>query len=181
MIKTKTLIPYFLLLLLCSCSAPRNTQINQEGYFQASTKAKTIKNLAFDLDVNKQLLVVEDEDFLDGMFTHIKYFDRIITQDQFEQEIINENRQEELGSIAGKVGLSRAYRKYKKFLYLQYHCYIDPKSDARFLQLKLINPNNFEEVFVAERKVILATNQNIVNALLNELIDYIKQNSKNYK
>ncbi|WP_300978490.1 hypothetical protein [Flavobacterium sp.] len=136
----------------------------------------------FDLDKNKQLLVVPNSAFMKGMTEKIGYFDRIITFDDLEKEIIRDHKQDEVGALSGKIGINNAYRKYKKFLYLKFDD--NPNKNNR-IQLKLVNPENFDDIFIADTgydPVWSGVNdQNTFNPLFNALIVYIKENSKTYK
>lgn len=167
-------------IFLQSCSVMKVSDKKSNGYFAATKSAKILTNLPFDLDNNKQLLVVQNEAFMKGMAEKIGYFDQVITFDELEKEIIKANMQDEVGSLIGKIGINTAYRKYKKFLFLK----IERENKNR-IQLKLINPENFEEIFIADTKFDLVwvgvNDSNTFNPLFNALIEYIKSHSKQYK
>lgn len=77
----------------------------------------------------------------------IGYFDKVITFDDLEKEIIRDNKQDEVGALIGKIGINNIYRKHTKFLYLK----LDNNKDKKNrIQLKLINPENFDEIFVGD-------------------------------
>jgi hypothetical protein len=170
-------------LALNSCgSVMKVTDRNEKGFFYASKESETIKSVDFDLDSNKELLVVPNSVYMKGMAEKLNYFGRVITFDDLEKEIIKDNKQDEVGPLTGKIGINNAYRKYKKFLYLRFD---DNKEKSSRIQLKLINPENFDEIFVADTYYdtvwVGAFDGNTFNPLFNELIKYIKKNSKNYK
>lgn len=177
----KTLSILLITLLLNSCgSVMKVSDLNEKGFFHASKESETIKNIDFDIDSNRELLVVPNGVYMKGMAEKLNYFGRVITFDDLEKEIIKDNKQDEVGALTGKIGINNAYRKYKKFLYLRFD---DNKEKNSRLQLKLINPENFDEIFVADTYYdtiwVGAFDGNTFNPLFNELIKYIKKNSKN--
>lgn len=152
-----------------------------DGEFSSTKKATILISKPFDLDNNKALLVVPNQSFVKGMVEKIAYFDRVITFDELEKEIIRDNKQEEIGSTIGKIGVNNIYRKYKKFLYLRFE---DNEDKKNRIQLRLINPDNFDEILIADTAFDLVwsgvNDKNTFNPLFNSLIDYIKANSKTY-
>lgn len=176
-------IPIFLTILaLNSCgSVMKVSDLNEKGFFYATKESTTLKSVDFDLDSNKELLVVPNSEYMKGMAEKLNYFDKVITFDDLEKEIIKENKQDEVGSLTGKIGLNNAFRKYKKFLYLRFD---ENKEKNNRIQLKLINPENFDEIFIADTLFdtvwVGVYDGNTFNPLFNELIKYVKKNSKTY-
>ncbi|WP_426430939.1 hypothetical protein ACPX19_00920 [Winogradskyella sp. HB-48] len=154
----------------------------QDGYFNSTKKATILVSESFDLDSNKSLLVVPNSPFMKGMAEKINYFDRIITFEDLEKEIIQNGKQDEVGALTGKIGINNAYRKYKKFLYLKFD---DNPDNSKRIQLKLVNPETFDDIFIADTAYDVVwsgvNDQNTFNPLFNSLIDYIRTNSKTYK
>ncbi len=180
----KIIFPILVLTTLSihSCTVMKVSDKQQDGYFESSKKAVILVNKPFDLDNNKGLLVVPNNTFMKGMAEKIGYFDRVITFDDLEKEIIKDNKQDEVGTLTGKIGINNAYRKYKKFLYLKFD---DNKEKSKRIQLKLVNPEDFDEIFVGDTLYdefwVGVNDQNTFNPLFNALITYIKSNSKTYK
>lgn len=179
----KLTLPFIVLaaLSVSSCTVMKVSEKQEGGLFQASKSADILVNMPFDLDQNKELLVVPNNPFMKGMAEKIGYFGRVITFDELEKEIIKDNKQDEVGAITGKIGINNVYRKYKKFLYLRFD---DNKDKSKRIQLKLINPENFDEIFVGDTLYddfwVGVNDQNTFNPLFNALITYIKANSKIY-
>jgi len=179
----KSILIVIVTIILNSCgSVLKVTELNAKGFFNASKESQTIKSIEYDLDSNKELLVVPNGVYMKGMAEKLSYFGRVITFDDLEKEIIKDNKQDEVGALTGKIGINNAYRKYKKFLYLRFD---DNKEKNNRLQLKLINPENFDEIFVGDTSYdpvwVGVFDGNTFNPLFNELIKYIKKNSKTYK
>ena len=180
----KTYVIYLTIIaaIVTSCTVLKVSNKQKDGYFLHSKNAVTLINSSIDLDKNKELIVVPNGVFMRGMVEKISYFDTVITVDDLEKEIIRNGKQDEVGSLSGRIGLSNAYKKYKKFLYLSFE--FNPK-DKKRLQIKLIIPDKFQEIFVAETAfddVWAGVNdKNTFNPLFNSLINYIYDNSKTYK
>ncbi|WP_033399036.1 hypothetical protein [Riemerella columbina] len=165
-----------------SCTVMKVSEKNDNGYFDSTKKAETVASIPFDLDANKSLLVVPSGGFMKGMAENIGYFDKVITFEELEKDIIRDNKQDEVGNTSGKIGINNIYRKYKKFLYLRFD---ESEQKKNRIQLKLINPENFDELFVGETLFDVVwsgvNDQNTFNPLFNSFIDYIEKNSKTYK
>lgn len=168
-------------LALQSCTVMKVSETKSDGFFESSKKAEILVNKPFDLDSNKALLVVPTNMFMKGMAEKIGYFDKVITFEELEKDIIIDGKQDEVGLMTGKIGINNAYRKYKKFLYLKFD---DNKEKSKRIQLKLVNPENFDELFVGDTLYddfwVGVSDQNTFNPLFNSLITYIKSNSKTY-
>lgn len=180
--KTFYIFAAFATLTLTSCTIQKVSEKKDNGLFEATKDALILVNKPFDLDSNKSLLVVPNNTFTKGMVEKIGYFDRVITFDDLEKEIIVANKQDEVGALTGKIGINNVYRKYKKFLYLRFD---DNKEKSKRIQLKLINPENFDEIFVGDTLYddfwVGVNDQNTYNPLFNALIKYIQANSKTYR
>ena len=179
----KNLTLFILLIVAFSCgTVGKVTELKENGKFAASKKAKTIKSIPFDLDSHKSLLVVPNNDYMLGMTKNIEYFNEVLKFEDFELAIIRDEKQEEVGALSGKIGLSNAYKKYKPFLYIRLD---ENEEKPNYLQLKLINPEKSEELFVAEIFMdfvwVGVYDKNTFNPLFNELIEYIKSNSATHQ
>jgi len=168
---------------LTACGTVGEVTTRQEdGKFKASKEAEVVISKPFDLDSHKSLLVVPNGKYMLGMSENIGYFDKVMKFEDFEMAIIKDNKQEEVGPLSGKIGLSNAYRKYKPYLYIRF---ARNKDKANYLQLKLINPNTAEELFVAETYMdyiwVGVNDRNTFNPLFNAFVNYIKENSKTFK
>lgn len=132
----------------------------------------------------KALVIVPTGEFLYGMTKKLNYFDTVVTFETFQKDIIKANKQDQVGDISGLIGLNKAYKHYKKYLYLNF----ERKGTGRYdmkLRLKLTNPGTLEEIFIAEIPydpyISGVNDQNTFYPLFNKLIDFIKRSSKTYK
>jgi hypothetical protein len=178
----KRILILLAIVIMFSCGTVGKVSERQvNGMFKATKQAKIIKKVTFNMDSHKALLVVPTGDFTLGMCKNIGYFDRVITFEEFELEIIKDQKQEEVGALSGRIGKSNAYRKYKPFLYIAFD---NNEENTNYLQLKLIKPDTADELFVTE--IFMDTfwsgvyDANTFNPLFNELIRYIMTNSDTY-
>jgi hypothetical protein len=115
------------------------------------------------------------------MAKNLNYFEQVMTFDELEKEIIRNGKQDDVGSLSGRIGLSNAATKYKPFLYLHFE---NNAAKTNHLQFKLINPTTAEDLFVSEIKLDYlwagVSDQNAYNPLFNSLLEYIQANSKTY-
>lgn len=186
----------FLIFTICitSCgSLPNSSNLLETGFFYNATNSKfvkncqTIKSKDFDIDSNKNLLLVNSKymlsiTYMKSKAEKINYFDRVLTLEDLEKEIIKDNKQDEIGIITYDSDMNKIYNNYKNFLYL----ILDFNTEKRSVQLKLINPDTSEEVFVSDIPHQYSTlnpvhEDDIPNPLFNELIKYIQKNSRTYK
>ena len=184
----------FIALCLSGCGSLPNTGIIQEtGFFYVAPNSKfvenckTIKNKDFNLDSNKKLLLVNSNYMLNRSYIKsktekINYFERVLTIEEFEKEIIKENKQDETGIITYDSDMNKIYKNYKPFLFLFFYYNKEKES----IQLRLINPDTSEEIFVSDIPYKYSTfnpvhEDDIPNPLFNELIKYIRKNSYSIK
>lgn len=164
--------------LIFSCVLQDPLKRKSYGYFYNTEKGITTKAVEVDLDTMKSILVVPDILDFKTMMKNIDYFDSIITLPELELEIIKADKHDEVGALAGRIGLNNAARFYKPFLYLDLE--ID-EANPKYLELHLTDPTKFENIFVA--KVFIRGNvsrSNLTYPLLNELILYIEEQSETY-
>ncbi|ARV16795.1 hypothetical protein BTO07_01840 [Polaribacter sp. SA4-12] len=163
--------------------------LEENGFFKAKKQSKTIESIGFDLDKNKSLLVVNGQAFVNGndypreMINNIGYFENVLTLQDFKKEIVKNNKQDEIGSISDDLGLNRAYKKHRPFLYVYFKIREGKRKfpAVRYLQIIMLNPDNLEEIFIAEtfmdNYLTGVGAENTYNPLFNELIKYIRLNS----
>jgi hypothetical protein len=177
----KNIVYIMLIAAPLSCSVMKVSDRNQYGYFNESKSAITIKLVNINLDSLNSLILVPNNSFTKGMVEEISYFDSTLTFEEFEKLIIVDNKQDEIGSISGIIGLNIASRKYRSFLYITIE--ID-NNDRKKVQLKLINPETSEDLFIAYVSYTPGWSgvydNNTFNPLFNELIKYIEINSETY-
>lgn len=175
--------------LLASCTSMKVIKPDaNSGYFGgvkggSAKKATTTKNIAIDLDSKKQLILVAGEDFTPQMVKNIGYFDTVINFKELEELIIKNNLTDAVPDISSRIGLNKAAKAYKPFLWLHW----DNRKDGNksYLQLVLTDPITLEDYFISETYLDYVwagvNDQNNNYPTFNSLVDYIKANSKTFK
>ncbi len=169
-------------LLASACSSFEVSALDPKtGFLKASVKATTIVSKPFNLDARKDLILVQNDPFVLGQTQAIGYFNEVITAEQLEIRIIQNNLGDKVPSVSERIGLNNAAKHYKPFLWLHFDIN-DAKSE--FVQIYLTDPLTMEDVFVAE--VYMDTiwagvnDDNAWYPLFNELIAYVRANSATY-
>jgi len=173
----------FLIILLTSCgtfekAAMMNPSTN---YFPSKdNKQKSVivlKKIPVDADTLKTLLVVPTTDYWLQMGQNLKYFEKVLTYDQFQSAIVKEELSEKIPNVSDKVGLNRAYNVYKPFVILNLTKV--KKGNGWFAGLTLYDPNRAETIFENEIWLNLMwdgwTDQGTMFPLFNSLLDYLRE------
>ena len=107
-----------------------------------------------------------------------KLFAEVLNYDDLQKLVVTKNLQEKVPSVAEPIGLSRLAKVYKPFLWINFKRV--NKENKPYLQLIATNPENLEELFVAE--VFLdfvwtgVSDQNSRYPLFNALIEWARNN-----
>lgn len=168
---------------LVGCSSLKIVDLDPvTGYFPGEKRASVIINKEIDLDSTTDLVLVPDGDFEVNMVKNIGYFNEVINFEDLEDIIIKNDLTEQVPSVRDKIGINKAAKAYKKFLWLNW----DTRQDGtqKYQQLILTDPITLEDLFVCETLLdyVWAGVNDRANwyPMMNSLIDYIKENSKTY-
>lgn len=179
----KKLVALFLVLTLSACASMQVAELDPEtGRFPTKQKATVVKSTPTDLDSMKSLLLLPDNEFVKGQIKNINYFDKSITVDDLETLIIQNNLTDQVPSVRDKIGINKASKAYKPFLWLRFDTREeDGKIYGQFL---LTKPDNLEDLFIVEKYMDYAwagvNDQNTWYPMFNAIVDYIEQNSKTW-
>lgn len=185
---TKISLTLVLVALLAGCTTMKVISPNAStGYFGGSKsglvkKATTVKKTPIDLDSKKQIILVAGETFTPQMVKNIGYFDQVITFKELEEIIIKENLTDTVPDVSSRIGINKAAKAYKPFLWLRW----DTRKDGNktYQQLVMTDPITLEDYFIAETYLDYVwagvNDQNNSYPTFNALIDYIKANSKTF-
>lgn len=177
--KNAIILSFCSILLFASCSTMKVSERRPDGYFYANKSAKMVKAEKMDLAPFQELLIVPNSDYMKGMAKNINFFKEVKTIEEFEKDIILAGKAEEIGDIQGQIGLNKAYNNFRKFLYLRFDSNTE---NGKRIQLKLVRPDNLEDIFVAETKFDTVWagvyDANTFNPLFNSLITFIELNSR---
>jgi hypothetical protein len=170
-------------IFLFACSSMKVAELDPKtGRFPTSVKATVVKSEKVDLDSMKALLLLPDQDFVKGQISNIKYFDQTITIDDLETLIIKNNLTDKVPSVKDKIGINKAYKAYKPFLWLRFDTRVE--GAKTYGQLFLTNPETLEDIFIVEKYFDYAwagvNDQNTWYPMFNAIVDYIDENSKTW-
>lgn len=179
----KILFMAFTAILLTACSSLKVAKVDPKtGYFPTSKFATVVKSSPVDLDQMKSLLLVPNSDFEYGQMKSIGYFDEVINFEELEKIIIKEQLTDQVPSLQDRIGLNKAAKAYKKFLWFRF----DTRRDGndQYAQYILTDPITLEDIFITEQYLDYiwagVNDQNTWYPMYNSLIKYIKENSASF-
>ena len=177
---TKLIILKFIFLLVVSCySINKVTTIdNETGYYPArkSREATITRSIKVDPDTLRNLVVVNNSEYIRGMAINMKYFKEVKDFNDLEKDLIAEGYE-----VKGRLNLGSLdhYIKYINNNPLTV-LYMDRRKDGNkmYAELKLYEPVNGEDIFVSEIFLNMIydgwTDKGTTYPLFNSLIDYLK-------
>lgn len=175
-----------LTLLVCLMSFGQNTEANVQ-LFKTKIQANVTLKDSINLDNFKELVIIPGGHFKKEL-EKINYFSKIMTQDELTKEIKKAGLDPLKYNFKTKEGAKNIYTDYKKFIYVAQAL---SNADKNIHQIIIIDPTSGEKVFEVEGRsktnvigISAGTKylpQDMNNAMLNELVNYIRANSKIYK
>lgn len=171
------------LLTLVACSNMKVAQLDTAtGRFPTKVQATVVKSEAVNLDTMNALLLLPDHDFIKGQIGNINYFQKMITLEDLETLIIKNDLTDKVPSVRDKIGINKAYKAYKPFLWLRFDTREqDGKTYGQFIITK---PDTLEDIFIVEQHLDYVwagvNDQNTWYPLFNAIVDYIDKNSKTW-
>ncbi len=171
------------LILVTGCTSLKVVEIDPStGFFPGAKRATVVKNIAIELDNRKDLILVPNGDFTGAMVKNIGYFNQVIDFVELEKLIIKNSLTEEVPSVDDRIGLNKAAKAYKPFLWLRWGLRRDGSKEYR--QIILTDPVSLEDYFIAETflDVVWAgvNDQNNYYPMMNSFIEYIKEHSDDF-
>jgi hypothetical protein len=173
-----------LALTVTACSSLKVVEVNEgTGYFPGTKRATTTKSIDTDLDKLKGLALVPNGDFTSNMVKNIGYFDEVITFEDLEIIIIKNELTDQVSSVNDRIGINKAAKAYKKFLWVRW----DSRKDGskKYKQLILTDPITLEDIFISETLLDYVwagvNDQTNWYPMMNSLVDYIKKNSNTFR
>ncbi|WP_291135514.1 hypothetical protein [Flavobacterium sp. UBA7663] len=178
----KKIIFLLLIITLTSCGTFNKTSKIDEktGLFPAKkNKIVTIlKDEVVKRDTLKKLIIVPNDEYSIEMTKNLNYFDKILTFEEFQKDIISKKLDDKIPSVSDRIGLKNAYKHYGPFVIL--HFSKERKSNNElFAGLSLYDPNKADFIYQSEILVNLMwdgwTDQGTMYPLFNSLIDYLNK------
>lgn len=179
----KVLNLLFVMVALTGCTSMQVAELDPATKrFPTKTQAVIVSSVDTELDKMKTLLLLPDNDFVKGQIGNVGYFDETITIDDLETLIIKNNLQDKVSSVRDKIGINKAYKEYKPFLWLRF----DTREDGRktYGQFILTKPDTLEDILVVEKYFDYVwagvNDSNTWYPMFNAIVDYIDKNSKTW-
>ncbi len=177
---TKRILLLSLLVFLASCTSMKVAPLDPNtGRFPTKAVANVVKSEKVELDELRSLLLLPDNDFFKGQIRNINYFDKAITLDDLETLIVQNDLSDKVPSVRDKIGINKAYKAYKPFLWLRFD--VREENGKSYGQLVLTKPDTLEDIFIVEKHFDYVwagvNDQNTWYPLFNALVDYIDENS----
>lgn len=159
---------------------------SQSGYLPTSLgsgmpvkKANVLADQKTDLGRYGGSLLVVGGDFFRQEAMDIGGFTDIFTVEDLQKRIIARGLQDKVPSVDDLIGLNKAYKEYKPFLFLRFK--EDKGSDNNFyLKLIVTDPGSAQDIFVAQVKSCGSTfcddDQHVWYPLFNSYIDWLRAN-----
>lgn len=169
-----------ILVTLIGCTSMKVVELDPvTKRFPTKVQATIVSSMDTDLDEMKNLLLLPDHDFIKGQIGNISYFDETITIDDLETLIIKNNLQDKVSSVKDKIGINKAYKEYKPFLWLRFDTRVE--NNKKYGQFILTKPDTLEDILVVEKYfdyVWAGVNDNNTwYPMFNAIVDYIDKNS----
>lgn len=180
----KRLFPLLILFIGLNSFGQNSELINQ--LFKTKIKANVTINDTINLDNFKELVIIPGGHFRKEL-EKINYFSKIMTFEEFQKEIKKAGFDVSKYNVNSKEGAEFIFKDYKKFIFV---AQTRSSTDKDTRQIIIVDPTK-GKVFEVEGK--LKTNvigisagttympEEMNNAMLNELVNYIRSNSKTYK
>lgn len=172
--------------VLTACSVGKVQPLDPvSGTLPAKAKADIRTQVALDLDQRRKLVVISDAEhgFFKRQIEQFAYFDEVIPRSELEVRIIRAQLGDEVPTIADRIGLNNAARRYRPFLWI--HLERTRKDNTPFAQLVMTDATTMEDLFVAETELDFAwkgvNDQYNWYPLMNALVDYIESNSNTWR
>ncbi len=161
------------------------SQDKSKQLFKTDLKANVTINDTINLDDFKEIAIIPGGHFRKEL-EEINYFTKIMTEKEFKKEIKESGLDPTKYNFDSKEGAEYIYKNYKKFIYV----FQSVRNEDRSTRLIVISIPNGKAIFEVEGEektnyigISAGTKylpEKVNNAMLNELVDYIRRNSKTY-
>jgi len=158
-------------------AVPLNPQTN---LFPANPRK--LVNVTIDLPMNadtlRKMLVVQNSEYLLAMGQYMNFFERVLTVNDFEAELIRAGLAGEVSSLSSMLGAKRAYTLYQPFVILTLLSE-RRQGEGWFAKLRLYDPKTARVVFQNEIWLNLFwdgwSDRGTMFPLFNSLLEYLRR------
>jgi hypothetical protein len=177
---------YFSLLLILILVSSFCQNEDGKQLFKTKIKANVTINDTINLDEFKGVALIPGGHLRKDL-EKINYFTQIMTEKEFKKELKNAGLDPAKFNFDSQQGVENVFKHYKKFIYV----YQSIRNEDPNMQLIVISNPMGKRVFEVEGRdktrvlgISAGTKylpEDLNNAMFNELVDYIRRNSKTYK
>ena len=174
-----------LLIIIGLISLNLFSQQNENKLFKTSKTSFVMKNDSIDLDSFNDIIMIPGGRMFRKYFEKIGYFKNAYDYDAFKKILKIENLKEDNGEQLIFDDYLKVYNKYKPYLVLKLKM-----GENNLVELSLLKPD-VGEIFIVRNKshtnvigISAGTTQvyeDTWDSMMNELVNYIRANSKTYK
>ena len=156
---------------------------SKTGYFPAKkNKAVTvIKEEKISKGILKKLIIVPNDEYTLEMVKNLNFFDKIMTFEEFQKDIISKNLEDKIPSVSDRIGLKNAYNHYGSFVILHFTKERKETNNntSLYTGISIYDPSKADFIYQNEIYVNLMwdgwTDQGTMYPLYNSLIDYLNK------
>lgn len=182
---SRTLLVLSISFLLAACGTqmkvaeidPSSGMLKSEG--AGATKATVITSKAASMaSFGGTAFVSNGAEYGVNQMKATKLFTEVLSYDDLQRLVVAKNLQDKVPSISEPIGLSRLAKVYKPFLWVNFKRVT--KENKPYLQMVATNPENLDELFVAEVYLDFiwagVNDQNSRYPLFNAFIEWARKN-----
>src|SRR5690554_6561131 len=100
--------------MLSACTTIKVAKFDPEtNRFPTKNKATIVKSDDVDLDSMNDLLLMPENDFVQGQLKNINYFKETMTYEDLEIRIVQNDLSDKVPSVTDRIGINKAYKAFK--------------------------------------------------------------------
>lgn len=171
--------------MLFSISVFSQEKKENEQLFKTNIKANVTINDSINLDDFREIALIPGGHFRKEL-EKINYFSKIMTDKEFTKEIKEAGLDPAKFNLNSREGVENVFKNFKKFAYV-YQSRRDEDPSISLIVISIPMGNRVFEVEGKQKTNVIGISagtkflpEKMNNAMLNELVDYIKRNSKTY-
>lgn len=164
--------------LIVGCTNMKAVPLGSDGYFPTNSTARVTKSEPVNLAEFGYRVLVPEGGFTLQMTHNMDIFKEVFTISHLEQEIIKNDLTDKIPSIRELIGINRAAREYKPFVWIQWDVRRVGQED--YMVLRLVDAVTMDELFAAETMINRfngVTDQANRYPQFNALIDHLRANN----
>ncbi|MGB9428471.1 MAG: hypothetical protein WCC11_01090 [Gammaproteobacteria bacterium] len=141
-------------------------------------KASVLLNQKVNFDLYGGRMLVSGGAFFQQEMSDIGAFSDVMTNEDLQKRIIAAGLQDKVPSVSDLIGLNKAYRYYKAFLWT--HFEFKDNNGNHYVRMIVTDPGNAQDLFEASASLcgapVCEDDQHIWYPLFNSFIDWVRAN-----